>query len=406
MDLDGDEAEHRLSMAYDSQPSHGYRADDDDDDDDDDDSDALMRLTPCASPPLLDEQGQGHVDDGLEQGWSVVSVQYSLVQSPRGGIYSRNKAETIEDQQRQQQEFNSWLIETNQATIPGADWSIPSVIAEPRPLPPQDPNEDVPGNDAQTARGAGRKRREPSIIKCSYIGCEREIDQAPLSCPSHVNGDPDYGDTPFCSYECMAAWASYEVGDPCADPILQGIDHRAGRKVVPAANWVDLLITRVANISMAPPIDSKGLRLEEDSSSLLGCRTHEARLLPDDATIQDGDMAEAMEDDGVEADEEADALETHPGPAVPCRSCAVLVAVNEAVLRISLRTSATWAFCSESCVLTHPEAQVKADSDGGLITLWEWCDLLRKGQVEVLRRDTWGSEPDDVDPDPQGEGPE
>jgi len=35
----------------------------------------------------------------------------------------------------------------------------------------------------------------------------------------------------------------------------------------------------------------------------------------------------------------------------------------------------------------------------GFMTLVEWMDLAHKGQCEVLRQDTWGTENNDVDPD-------
>jgi hypothetical protein len=185
----------------------------------------------------------------------------------------------------------------------------------------------------------------------------------------------------------MAAWACYEVGDPLADAILLGIDHRAGRKVVPAPSWVDTMIRGMGALSVAPT-DSKGLCLEDAQTELPESRKHEGRLLDDTATILDEDLAEGMEEEG--SDEVIQVAEVE----VPCRLCNASTPQSKATLRVRLHTAAVWAFCSESCAMDHPFAAKE-----GFMTLVEWMDLARKGQTEVLRKETWGTEQDDVDLD-------
>jgi len=341
---------------------------------------------PLSRSPSPSASGKEEEAD-LPEGWLWVSTNYQLVQSPGGSIHSRKKAQTQEELEQQRDDFDCWLMETTGTTLPENNWAVPSVVPVQRPLPDQD--EDEPNQEPRVK--VGSKRREIAQIHCQYIGCGREIDQAPLACPSAVNGDPDYPGC-FCSYECMAAWACYEVGDPLADSVLRGINHRAGRTVTPAPNWVDTLITGISNLKMTGPIDSKGLRLEEDPSAVMGSRTHEARLLPDNATIQEGDLVEAMEDDPQEG--EGEDGEADPAITVSCRLCNSLIDSKTATLRVRLHTCAVWAFCSESCAMDHPYAQ-----RSGFMTLVEWMDLAHKGQCDVLRRETWGTEADDVDPD-------
>jgi len=349
------------------------------------------------SPPLLHEIEE---DDGealpdaeeLAPGWTVVSQRFDLIQSPRGSIHSRTSAHTPEEQRLQQANFQAWLEESGHGTAPEDDWSMPTIAPAYRPLPPDTEAADAKeqAGDDQSRATDGRKRRARAIIKCDYVGCQREIEQSPLACPSAKNGEPDYPSV-FCSYECMAAWACYEVGDPLADLILKGIDHRAGRKVVPAPSWVDTMIKGMGGLSVAP-IDSKGLCLEDAQTEGPESRKHEGLLLDDAATILDEDMLEVMEED--EDDQVPDLIEIEP--EVPCRLCNALVARSHATLRVRLHTSAVWAFCSESCAMDHPFA---ASGGEGFMTLVEWMNLAHKGQCELLRKDTWGTEQDDVDLD-------
>jgi len=336
------------------------------------------------------------VDPGpvLEPGWSLISDRHGLLMSPGGSIHSRYKATSDEDLERQHQDFLAWSIENGLGMgNEQNDWSVPGIASGQRRWEPVE-DDDPDNQDGTGTKPQGRKRREASVVKCHYIGCERVIDQAPLTCPHHETGQPDLIH-PFCCYECMMAWALYEIGDPLADALVKGINHRAGHKVLPAPSWYDTIIMGVGRLKMAGQADSKGIRLEEDTALATGHRTHEARLLPDNATIEEGDMVEPM-DDPDEPDPHLD-QDQRVGTPVPCRLCNAHVDSREAALRVRLHTAAIWAFCSESCAMDHPYAK-----HNGLMTLTEWLELSRKGQAVLLHQSTWGSERDDVDPDTLG----
>jgi|WetSurMetagenome_2_1015567.scaffolds.fasta_scaffold00074_35 hypothetical protein len=378
---DDNNAEDALSLAYDTQ---AYFEDDDqlekEDDGDEADVDKDEAIPDAASVPQ---------DDGLEEGWCMVSERYQLVRSPRGSIHSRHAPTSEADLQKQHADFEAWLVENGMTGAPENDWSVQSSIPIGERFAP-DPDDGVHGEETPVQK-VGKKRREPAVLKCHYIGCERVIDQAPLTCPSHQSEQPDYEHV-FCSYECMAAWALYEIGDPLADTHIQLINHRAGRKVVPAPSWFDTIITGIDRMKLTGPIDGKGLRLDEDSSSATGSRTHEARLLPDDATVNVEEIAEPMADD--EKEEEEDPQSRFDPKYVSCRLCNVFVDNRSATLVVRLHTCAIWAFCSESCFMDHPHT-----GRGAFMSIREWLDLSRKGMANLLRRDTWGTEPDDVDPE-------
>ena len=361
--------EDSLGAAFDSQV--GYP--------EEEESDVASQPSPCFEhePPVPME--------GMPEGWSIVSNKYDLVRSPGGSIHSRRKAETVEEAAAQEADYDAWLME-NGIMTPEDDWSVPTVVPTQQPMPGHDPDFG-PDESMQVEMTSGRKRRGPSTVKCHYIGCERPIDQVPLTCPSHQEGQPDLIH-PFCSYECMSAWALYEIGDPLADTLVKLIEHRAGRKIVPAPAWIDAVISGIGSMKLTGPIDSKGLRLEEDALAVGGSRIHEAKLLGDDATVNMDEIADAMEDEEVPPAE--------PITLVQCRACTTEVDSTRAALRVRLRTSAIWAFCSESCVTGTCEA------GENLMTLIEWRDLSRKGHAVLLRRPEWGTEQDDVDPDAVG----
>jgi len=352
--------EDQLSLAFDS--NVGYVEEDSD--------------MECDPVPIRAETEQ---EDTSIPGWTVVSERYDLIRSPGGSIHSRRKAETKEELEKQQADFEAWLADNG---ISQDDWAVPTTVPIQRPLPEHDPDF---GPEEPTVVMVGRKRRGAEPVKCHYIGCQRDIDQAPLTCPSKDSGQPDYVH-PFCSYECMSAWSIYEIGDPLADTLLRLIEHRAGREVIPAPSWFDTMISGIDKLKLAGPIDGKGPKLEEDSS-----RVHEAKLLPDDATINADEVAQPMEDH----DEGCEVLPTKL-TLVRCRVCGTASDNREATLRVRLQTCAIWAFCSESCT-ADPSLH-----DEEFMTMTEWLDLARKGQAALLRRVTWGTEPDDVDPDDVG----
>jgi hypothetical protein len=332
----------------------------------------------------------GVVDPTLPPGWHVVSDRHQLVGSPRGSIYSRRKARTREEQLSSQADFDAWLVETGCAGNEGGDqdWAVPTVMPGLQPLPDDNFDRD---DKNQPAPKVGSKRRETSVTKCHYIGHdEGEITGSVLTCPNAESGQPDYV-YPFCSHECMAGWALYEVQEPTASILIKRIEHRAGRKVVPAPSWYETLITGVGRLKMAAPIDTKGQRMDDDDS-----HTHQGHMLPDNATVYDEDIVEDMEDDAAAApEEEMELYCTSPpsDPPVACHLCATPVDPKEAAVRIRLHTRAVWAFCSEFCATRHPEGTAPAD---GLMTLVEWLDLAHRKQTGVLRRDTWDTEKDDI----------
>lgn len=373
-------AEDALGIVYDT---HEY-FEDEDQDEQEEASGSDEESMPDAVPVV---GAQAETDPDLAPGWSVVSERFRLVRSPRGSIHSRYAPKCEADLEQQHADFEAWLVENGMTAAPESDWSVPSTIPVGERFAP-DPEDDQNQGDEAPIQKVGKKRREPTTYKCHYIGCERVIDQSPLTCPSHQSGQPDYEHV-FCSYECMAAWALYEIGDPLADTHIRLINHRAGRVVIPAPSFFDTIITGLGRMKLTGPIDGKGLRLGEDSAAVGGSRTHEARLLPDAATVNVDELAEPMVDD------EAMATATIAEPKhVSCRLCDVFVDSRRATLVVRLHTCAVWAFCSESCLINHPYS-----ARAGFMGVQEWMDLCRKGHANLLRQEMWGTEADDVEPE-------
>jgi hypothetical protein len=173
------------------------------------------------------ETGPG--DDGE---MVIVSEKYQISMSPGGTLYSFPPATTPEEEARQQDQFAAYMAEEGGAGEDDVDFPL-MVGMRKLTMEIQELDDDDEEEEPTKGRKRGAARSMPlAAYRCDYIGCGKRFNTKPLSCPSPNKGEEDVDlEGRYCSYECMSAWAEYEIGDPLREPLLVLIAQRAGRPV-------------------------------------------------------------------------------------------------------------------------------------------------------------------------------
>jgi hypothetical protein len=165
-----------------------------------------------------------------------ISAKYQISMSPGGTLYSSVPATTPEEEAHQRRQFDAYMADMGGddegEDIGGASFVMDGLKMEIQTLEEEDEEE---AEEPSASRKRKGKKVAVATYRCEYIGCSRRFNTAPLRCPSTTTDAVDDSLAQnFCSYECMSAWADYEIGDPLRERLHQLIEIQAGRPVTSA----------------------------------------------------------------------------------------------------------------------------------------------------------------------------
>jgi len=294
----------------------------------------------------------------------VVSEKYKLVQHPiTGEIGPMEPLICEEDVARFNRNLKAYN-EESQVSMPEFEDTSQRLDVD-----PEDMTDYVDGD------GSGRKRGQARVL-CHYEACRQEITGTPLTCPPGTD-DPEAPDLPypFCSYASMKAWALYSIGLPLCTSMCEVIDMRAGYTVTPDIAPYEFIQGKLDAMTITPQHAPK-----------MRCLT-EANDMEIESSSDQSSHAITNVDD---ASSHPPLPQLQPSKLVKCRNCGSPTTINKSYPMIYMVTAAMWCFCSDHCAETSP-----AFAAGELMRLELFLDAQSRGQLDLFRRPTWGTEPHD-----------
>ena len=183
---------------------------------------------------MMDTGSDGDDDDDAVE-MIEVSAKYQISMSPGGTLYSSVPPTTPEEEEFQQRQFDAYMAEVGGGEDVFEELG-PFVMDELK-MEIQNIGSDEDEDDEAEQASSSRKRKGKTVkiatYRCDYVGCGKRFNTVPLQCPDPNQADNDLNQR-FCSYECMSAWADYEIGDPLRERLHVLIEQRADRPVTSA----------------------------------------------------------------------------------------------------------------------------------------------------------------------------